>query len=43
MLMTGPQTLPEYQVSGGAYDVKFWIKPITGEHVPHLDDGLTPI
>jgi hypothetical protein len=24
----GPQTLPEYQVNGAAYEVNFWIKPI---------------
>ena len=25
------QTLPEYQVNGGKYDINFWIKPI-GSH-----------
>jgi len=24
----GPQTLPEYQVNGGIYNINFWIKPI---------------
>lgn len=24
----GPQTLPEYQVNGGTYNINFWIKPI---------------
>jgi len=24
----GPQTLPEYQVNGGVYNINFWIKPI---------------
>ena len=27
----GPQTLPEYKVNGGKYDINFWIKPI-GSH-----------
>ena len=23
----GPQTLPEYQVNSGAYEINFWLKP----------------
>ena len=27
----GPQTLPEYRVNGGTFEINFWIKPIEGK------------